>query len=324
MHLPLLPRFARARCLWVLALFSLLPLLGACAVGSLGKSKFGAAPAKASPPQAEAARPVADAPPTASGERYTPIELSLYGGASLSAWANPKKTVLGVDVNVLYSHADRLWGVGVGMFAELDRDLLGLQLNVFGNLVGGSARGLQLSPFYNRVVGDFLGLQLTAGKNVLKGYTATGIQLAGLKNETLADFTGLQLAAIVNEASGFEYAGLQVAAGFNWSDAELFTGGQVSAFFNTHHGDFTGVQVGLVNNVSASEKRDEFFRSQGQLIGMQVGLINIGGWVRGAQVGLVNYAAALTGLQVGLINIAKRGALPFMLGANLGFASEKP
>ena len=87
----------------------------------------------------------------------------------------------------------------------------------------------------------------------------------------------------------------------------------------------SGIQAGLINitaNPSEGEIAD-FPSAHGDLSGLEVGGFNFANWVRGVQVGVVNYASSLSGLQVGLINIASKGALPFMLGLNPGFAGSR-
>jgi hypothetical protein len=255
------------------------------------------------------------------------VEVAFVPPVSLWGWENPRKDVYGVDVNVIYDRARNVYGASVGTYMVVDRDFWGVSANAIGCQVDGKVRGLQLSGFYNRAEGDFIGLQASLMKNVLTGYSAFGVQIALAKNESLADFNGVQLAGFVNETSGFEANGIFLSGIMNWDDAEVTTGLQVAPM-NWKTGRFHGIQVGVVNAVSDSAKVGRSnaydFVPYGDVVGVQLGLVNIGGWVRGLQIGLINYASTLSGLQVGAINVAPgKGSLTFFPGVNPGFATER-
>jgi hypothetical protein len=59
-----------------------------------------------------------------------------------------------------------------------------------------------------------------------------------------------------------------------------------------------GAQIGLVDVAT------------GQVMGSQIGLLNIGGTVTGMQLGLLNIAKSVRGLQLGLLNIAQTSDAP--------------
>lgn len=255
------------------------------------------------------------------------VEVALVPPVSLFGWENPEKDVYGIDANIIHDRARNVYGAAVGMFASVDKDLWGVAFNIAGSTVDGKMRGLQISGFYNRTDGNFMGLQFGVLKNTLAGYRAYGAQLSVFKNESLADFSGLQFSGFVNETSGFKSSGIFIAGLTNWDDAEVTTGIEIS-LLNFKSGQFWGIQTGFLNVVDDNEKVKSThgidWVPYGDMTGLQIGVINIGGWVRGMQVGVFNYASTLTGLQVGAINIAPgKGSLTFFPGLNPGFATER-
>lgn len=98
------------------------------------------------------------------------------------------------------------------------------------------------------------------------------------------------------------------------------------AFWNSTNGAFGGVQLAVVN-ANAMDDSD--------MTGLQLGVLNVAGWMYGAQLGAVNVASRSRGLQLGAINVAHRlegvqiGLLniatthrpvPFMILLNVGLS----
>jgi hypothetical protein len=275
----------------------------------------------------------------------TLFDVGVAPPVSLFGWQS-HKSVYGLDVAVAYDRPWNAYGLAVtGGWLHIDHDAGGIVISGFATVIGdsnlswelatghnraappSSAHALMVSGFYNAAHADFTGIQLSAGKNVLTGISAHAIQASVFKNESLADFTGLQAAVFVNEASGLELAGLQIAGVLNWSESEV-TSALVVGAVNLDWGKFRGVQLGAFNKVSDSDKvrhADPLgFDPFGDVSGIQIGLVNIGGWVRGAQIGVVNFASSLSGLQIGAINITGGNrSLAFFPGLNPGFASRR-
>ncbi len=56
------------------------------------------------------------------------------------------------------------------------------------------------------------------------------------------------------------------------------------------------------------------------IVGAQVGLVNIADRVSGVQIGLVNIARRMKGVQVGLVNLIREGPVPFLPLFNAGMS----
>lgn len=110
----------------------------------------------------------------------------------------------------------------------------------------------------------------------------------GLLSTKTPKVTGLQLALGVTTAD--EIVGLQSASIWSISEKKL-----------------TGVQGGLVAS------------ARGDVIGAQLGFINIAENVTGVQFGFVNWANHMKGIQIGLVNTIKTGALPVFVFINGNF-----
>ena len=250
--------------------------------------------------------------------RWTPVEVTILAPPlSFFRWKDPAKVVTGVDLALGYAHSRRVYGISAGVAATIDDDAVGVIAHVLYNRVGGNARAI-MGGAYNRVDGEFRGVQLGIFKNVVTGPVGGGLQIAVLKNEVLADFYGIQVSPFINEASGFEYRGIQASIFGNWSEAESYRGIQAGGF-NAAWGRLAGLQVGVVNYIGDSDKRDAVpYPLDARFSGIQIGVINVGGHVHGVQLGLINIARSLAGAQFGVLNFSRHGGLPFMLGVNAG------
>ena len=72
--------------------------------------------------------------------------------------------------------------------------------------------------------------------------------------------------------------------------------------------DFAGVaQIGVVDYVDQ------------EMVGAQIGAVNLAHRVTGAQVGLFNHTDELRGVQLGVVNVSGHGGLPVTGIFNLGF-----
>ena len=138
---------------------------------------------------------------------------------------------------------------------------------------------------------------------------------------------GLQLMPedtdIVGLRLDLPYSYNQLVRGFDLGVAcvaERFEGIQLGIFANTQDSgkglscalihtaqDCEGVQGGLMCFV------------EGELVGVQTGIVNVASEVTGVQIGLFNHCESLRGVQIGLANIALDAPLPFCVLVNASF-----
>jgi hypothetical protein len=173
--------------------------------------------------------------------------------------------------------------------------------------------GLSLSPI---VAGDSLvaGVQAGIGTRVDRLY---GIQAAFF---TVASrVNGAQIGLVLSGADavhGLQVApialqrepswGLQIGA-INFSRS--FRGVQIAA--NNRFKEFKGLQIGVGNGVN-----DKYLPEyEGDIDGVQIGVMNAARRVHGLQFGLLNFCASLKGVQLGFSNYVSGSAirwLPFL------------
>ncbi len=176
-------------------------------------------------------------------------------------------------------------GFRLGIWSE-SASFKGLDLNL-GQQTRGDWSGLGFA-FYNQVDGDMRGLQFAPfGMNYTRG-DAYGWSSASFYSRIDGEMNGWQSAIFSYSMKGVN--GLQ--------------SGLVSISGDTHN----GVQLGWL-----------FAENQGQLNGLQVGLINRSQSVSGLQLGLVNLTQNMNGFQVGLINVIENSPLPFFPFVNAKF-----
>jgi len=162
--------------------------------------------------------------------------------------------------------------------------------------------------------------------------TGRGLQLGLI--DRARDFGGIQIGAVnwrkngggfqagiyndADDIQGLQIGGVSVARSVHGAQLNLLGGG---AF------EVRGAQVGLVNIAG----RDGTLN--GEVAGIEIGVLNrlgtirgaqIGGFndarsCRGAQIGLINRTAELRGLQLGLLNLSSHGGLPVSPGLNFAF-----
>lgn len=173
--------------------------------------------------------------------------------------------------------------VGVSLFPPLEFPLrgssvLGARLNIFLG-IHESVYGLDVGAVGNMTDKGFGGLQVAGIFNRNKGHaTILGTQIGGLGNWNLG---------------GSDIYGLQATLGLNTNRGRDTT--------------LVGLGIGVLGN-----------RSQGAVVGMQIGIFNQARDVYGLQIGVCNIAKSLHGVQLGLVNINKDGPLPFFPVINAG------
>lgn len=175
-------------------------------------------------------------------------------GINLGSWGWPQKnhSIYGLRINLGSCERRAIYGLDIGTSSQTTEDLIGLQVNVFDNIVAGDAIGLQASLLSN-----------TAGSS-----------MKPVLHES-PGLSGLQFSLINNGA--FRADGFQVALGMNMAGA--LTGGQIAFIrnkaiyargfqFGLYNGaqELRGLQIGLLNMVELN------------LTGLQIGLVNVVNW----------------------------------------------
>lgn len=91
------------------------------------------------------------------------------------------------------------------------------------------------------------------------------------------------------------------------SDVKDYGAGvQVGCYNSIGRGDMLGVQVGLLNESES-------------IRGLQAGLVNMTGEACGFQIGLINRCEEMYGFQIGLVNIIRDAEIAFFPVLNIGF-----
>ncbi len=187
---------------------------------------------------------------------WTPIAIGIASPVQLP-WGSHTWDVFGLDLNIIWSDAPKMYGLGIGGIAMATRDDL---------------LGLQISGLCNWATKDVYGMRTTLGANISFG-TTYGIEAGcfayrdgdmwGWDTEFLGcyqrNFWGLQCAGIVNFTLEQSY-GATVAIGGNIADVAY--GLQLGGIFNLTD-ELHGCQIGLVNYAKECPW------------GFQIGLVNI-------------------------------------------------
>ena len=188
---------------------------------------------------------------------WTPIAIGLASPVQVP-WGMARWDVFGLDLNLFYSDAPKMYGLGIGGFAMTTRDDL---------------YGWQISGLCNFNMKDVYGIRTTLGANIALGETygwdmglfgyRTG-EMRGIDTEFIgsyqqANFWGLQIAGIVNFSTAQTY-GANIALGGNIS--KIAYGLELGCLFNFTE-ELHGCQIGLVNYARECPW------------GFQIGLVNI-------------------------------------------------
>jgi len=187
---------------------------------------------------------------------WTPIALGIASPVQLP-WGLARWDVFGLDLNVLYSDAPKMYGIGIGGVAMTTRDDL---------------MGWQLSALCNWNSKDVYGIRTTAGANISFGETY-GIDIGGFSyregpfwgldvsiiGSYETDMNGVQISGLVNFSTAKTY-GCTIAGGVNI--AKIAYGAQIAGVFNMAD-ELHGAQIGLINYARECPW------------GFQIGLVNI-------------------------------------------------
>ncbi len=192
---------------------------------------------------------------------WTPIALGLVTPLQLP-WGLDRWDVYGLDVNVFYTDAPRMYGIGLGGVAmQVRDDLIGLQVSGLfnwnrGNVYGlRTTLGLNLSSAETKTYGVDVGLlairdSITGVDVNLLGALSDnvcGLQVGGLANISKVESYGATIAGLGNAAK--TAYGLQLAGLLNMT-AELH-GCQIAL---VNYADYcpNGFQIGLVNIIMSN------------------------------------------------------------------------
>lgn len=186
---------------------------------------------------------------------WTPIAFGIASPVQLP-WGSHKWDVFGLDLNLLWSDAPKMYGLGIGGVAMATRDTLA---------------GLQISALCNWATADVKGMRVTLGGNLAWG-TVYGFEAGcfGWRNDMWGwdteflgsyedNFWGLQIGGICNWVKDMSY-GAEIAIGGNKADKAY--GLQLGAIFN-YAAELHGCQIGLINYARECPW------------GFQIGLVNI-------------------------------------------------
>ena len=198
-----------------------------------------------------------------------------------------------------YSPRD-FYGLGVGIYSEVERDVVGVLLSV-KDTVHGDFTGIQMAGLLSETKGDLTGIQ--AGCLSITRGDFNGIQMAGLLSFTEGDFTGIQAGYF--SITEDDFTGVQLGLLNSSSDSahDEFLGIQLGGIVSGVCGDFLGLQISCVYNLVEED-----------FTGLQFcGVNDVYGDFTGLQVGLFNFVEGnLHGIQIGLWNECKQGNMPLI------------
>ena len=186
---------------------------------------------------------------------WTPIAIGIASPVQLP-WGSHQWDIFGLDLNVIWADAPKMYGLGIGGIAMATRDdLMGLQVSGLCNWASKDVYGMRVSLGGNLSFGNVYGFE--AG---LFSYR-TG-EFWGWDTEFIGSFQpkmwGLQISGLANVATEQSY-GCRIAALCNW--APVAYGCDVSIFNYTT--ELHGCQIGVVNYAKECPW------------GFQIGLVNI-------------------------------------------------
>jgi hypothetical protein len=197
---------------------------------------------------------------SSSAVGWTPIAVGLASPVQIP-WGAAKWDVYGLDLNLFYSDAPKMYGLDVAGLAAVTRnDMKGLQLaglfnyglaNVYGarvtfglNLCPNSVYGLEVGSvgLRSELVGCDVSL-LGSAQHSIYGFAAGGLAVVADK-----EMYGCTLAGIANIAP--EVHGCQLGVLFNMT--EELHGAQIALVNFTEYCE-NGFQIGLVNIIMSNQ-----------------------------------------------------------------------
>ncbi len=186
---------------------------------------------------------------------WTPLALGLATPVQLP-WGINRWDVYGLDLNLFYADAPKMYGLDVACVTLVRDKMCGLQVGPLANINRSDVYGMRATLGPNISYGDVYGFDAGLGSLGLGNFYGLQMTFLGGVQKGL---WGVALAGLAN-VSSVETHGVTAALGCNLS--RTMRGVQVALAFNMTE-DLAGAQIGLVN---FAENCDG---------GFQIGLINI-------------------------------------------------
>lgn len=238
---------------------------------------------------------------SATQERSSFLQFSLNEQISFPWDIN---TVRGIRVSI-FGRLDRVYGLDVGLFQMITKEGIGvqsglsayaekfdgIQLTFIENEANASDHILLQGSLMENLAGDMFGAQL-APIGMSHAKQISGVQI-GFLGCHAAQINGIQLFTLYCEAgkmNGVQY-------GFYNRCSEEGTGLQLGLI--AYSNIFTGCQLGIIAN-----------GVDGELRGVDIGLLNFAHDLVGFQFGILNGCYHSKGYQLGIINIGGSRIMP--------------
>lgn len=185
---------------------------------------------------------------------FTPVAIGLATPVQMP-WGLNRWDVFGLDLNLFYTDVPKIYGLGIGGLATLEREkTIGCIVSGLGNISFDNVVGLRLTAGINYTANDVWGMEagLVGFRRNFCGLDVDflgafqqemcGAQFSGLANISKVESHGASIAGLVNFTE--TAYGLQLAGLFNY--AQELHGAQV-ALVNYTEDCPSGFQIGLVN-----------------------------------------------------------------------------
>ncbi len=185
---------------------------------------------------------------------WTPICIGIATPVQLPFGMN-KWDVFGIDFNLLYSDAPKMYGIDVGGLAAVTRnEMMGLQVAALANYAVEDVYGARIALGVNIANANVYGLE-ASGFALRPDFVGLDIEFVGAYQR---NFCGLGVSGLANIATE-KLSGVAIAGGCNI--AKVAYGLHIAALYN-HAIELHGCQIGLVNYCSEC------------VCGFQIGLVN--------------------------------------------------
>lgn len=245
-------------------------------------------------------------------------------GFQLAGFAATSGKLVGVQAAPLSYATDSLWGIQAGGFAAFSfPELVGVQASfLMSEARGDGFAGAQIGGIGSDAFGTSYGLQV-GGMLASSGDNLYGIQIGGIA--AYGDMvTGLQVAGVASLGAiqGLCVAPIKI---MSYSDSPTLEswGIVVSAINYTgwNNSSMKGLMLSGINfgGMNISGYQVGAFNLAYSVSGAQIGAINMAPSVEGVQIGVINYTSKLDGLQIGVINMASNAKIPVLPVINFNF-----
>jgi hypothetical protein len=187
---------------------------------------------------------------------WTPVAVGLASPVQVP-WGRAVWDVFGLDCNLFYSDAPKMYGLGVGGVAMATRDdLAGVQASLLCNWADADVYGIRATAGANITFGETYGVEAGIGAYRPSEMWGVDVELLGAYQHK---FNGLQVAGLATVSKDQSY-GMNAALFGNY--AATAYGLQLAAIIN-YTSELHGCQIAFVNIASECPW------------GFQIGLVNI-------------------------------------------------